>query len=120
MAPTRTSNRKDDRAGILRAVTNPLGFYVLALLIFEATLGLVLTCAKLDEAHVWSGFCWMIGCFVVEMAIVTGLTIFAPTKLLYGKEEHRELLLEPSALRDQIEDVIAERIKRDSLKLEDF
>ena len=59
----------------------------------------------------------MLGIFIGQIFIVTGLTIFASTKLLYGKEEHRERLLEPSALRDQIDDVINERVKSESLKL---
>jgi hypothetical protein len=45
-----------ERSQILRQVTTPLGFYVLTLLILEATLSLVLTCSKLSEDHVWTGF----------------------------------------------------------------
>lgn len=117
--PPRIPTKRDDRSGVLQAITNPLGFYVLALLIVEATLALVLTYSRLSEEHVWTGFLLMLGIFIGEVLIVTGLTIFAPTKLLYGKEEHRELLFAPSALKDQIDDVIAERVKSDALKLPD-
>ena len=85
MAAPRSPARKDDRTGVLRAITTPLGFYVLALLIVEATLALVLAGAKLSEEHVWSGFLWMIGVFSGVMVIMTGLTIFAPTKLLFAR-----------------------------------
>ena len=107
MAAARTPTKKGDRSNVLRAVTTPLGFYVLALLIGEAILAIVLTCSKLTEEHVWSGFVCMLGIFVGELLIITGLTIFAPKKLLYGKEEHQEPSFELSALKDQVDDLIA-------------
>jgi hypothetical protein len=36
--------------------------------------------------------------------------------LLYGKEEHSAPQIEPSALRDQIEDIIYQRVQREALK----
>jgi len=53
------------RAGIIRAISTPLGFYVLSLLIVETTLGLVLTASKLNEEHVWIGFFIVMGLFLV-------------------------------------------------------
>ena len=100
----------------MRAITTPLGFYALALLIVEATLAIVLTWSKLDAAHVWSGFLWMIGTFIGVLVIVTVLTIWNPKNLLYGKEEHASPALEPSALKDQIEDLIAANVKTECLK----
>jgi len=48
--------------------------------------------------------------------IVTVLAISFPKKLLHGKEEHSSPSLEPSAARDQIEDLIAKNVKPESLK----
>jgi hypothetical protein len=97
---------------ILRQIQTPLGFYVLALLIIESTLCIVLTAAGFDEAHKWYGFVCMIAVFAAVLLIVTGLTIFCPRNLLYGKEEHSAPQIEPSALRDQIEDIISQRAER--------
>lgn len=112
--PTRKSA---DRGDTIRAITTPLGFFALALLIVEATLAIVLTWSKLDAEHIWSGFLWMIGTFIGVVLIVTALTIFNPKNLLYGKEEHANPALEPSALKDQIEDLIAANVKPECLKL---
>lgn len=102
-------------AGIIKTITTPLGFYVLALLIVETTLALVLR-AQLDSNQRYTGFLWMIGIFIGVVVIVTLFAIFNPKNLLYGKEEHSAPQIEPSALRDQIEDIISERVKSESLK----
>lgn len=100
---------------VIKAVGTPLGFYVLALLIVETTLAMVLR-AQLDPAQRYSGFLWMIGIFIGVVVIVTLFAIFSPKNLLYGKEEHSTPQTDPSALRDQIEDIILERVKSESLK----
>jgi len=102
--------------GIIHAVTTPLGFYVLALLIIEATLTIVLSSGKLGEAQAWNGFLFMLGTFAVVVLIVTILTVFCPKNLLYGKEEHANPVLAPSALKDQIEDLITANVKPECLK----
>src|SRR6266536_6066269 len=116
MPPARQSKSAGARAGIIRAISTPLSFYVLSLLIIEATLGLVLTAWKRNEEHVWWGFFVMIGLFLVVFAVVAGLVIWIPRNLLYGKEEHREPLLAPSALKDQIEDLIYANVKQECLQ----
>ena len=103
---------------ILRQIQTPLGFYVLALLIVEATLGIVLTAAGFDQAYKWQGFLLIIGVFAAVLLIVTGFTIFSPKNLLYGKEEHSAPQTEPSALKDQIEDIIHQRVKSECLNPE--
>ena len=116
MPPAKPARKNSDRGDVIRAITTPLGFYVLALLIVEATLAIVLTCAKLDAEHIWTGFLWMIGIFIGVIVIVTTMTTFNPKNLLYGKEEHANPALEPSALKDQIEDLIAANVKAECLK----
>ena len=105
--------------GIIQAITTPLGLYVLSLLIVEATLGLVLSASKLSESHVWYGFFVIIGLFLLVVGVVTGFAIWNPKNLLYGKEEHSNPALEPSALRDQIEDLIAANVKPECLQKPD-
>ena len=116
MPPAKTTRKPADRGDVIRAITTPLGFYALALLIVEATLAIVLTWSKLDAQHVWSGFLWMIGTFIGVVLIVTALTIFSPKNLLYGKEEHASPALDPSALHDAVEEIIAKNVKDEALK----
>jgi hypothetical protein len=89
---------------------------VLALLINEGTLAAVLVSSKLDAEHVWCGFLWMIDTFIGVVLIVTSLAIWRPKNLLYGKEEHADPALNAFALRDQIEDLIVNTVKDESLK----
>lgn len=101
---------------VLSVIKTPLGFYVLALLIIESTLALVLTFSKLNEQQVWDGFKLMIWVLTGVVLIVTLLVVFRPKHLLYGKEEHSNPLLEPSALKDQIEDLIVANVKPECLQ----
>lgn len=113
MASRRAAGKRSD---IIHSITTPLGFFVLALLIVEATLAVVLSNAKLTEPHIWAGFLWMIGIFIGVVFVVTLLTVFSPKNLLYGKEEHSQAALSPSALRDQIEDLIVAHVREECLK----
>ena len=67
----------------------------------------MLTVSKLSEDHVWWGFFVAAGLFLLVFLVVTGLVIWIPKNLLFGKEELSNPALEPSALRDAIEDIIA-------------
>jgi hypothetical protein len=107
------------RAALIDAIKTPLGFYVLALLIVESTLALVLTRSNLSQEQVREGFRLMIWIFAGDLVIVTVFAFFKPRNLLYGKEEHREPLLEPSALKDQIEELIRANVKSECLKSPD-
>jgi hypothetical protein len=109
---------KSSRAKTLQQIQTPLGFYVLALLIVESTLGIVLTAANFGEEYKWLGFLCMIAVFAVVVGIVTVLTAWKPKNLLYGKEEHSLPQIEPSAWRDQIEDIIFERVRPEYLNID--
>ena len=104
------------RSAVISQITTPLGFYVLALLIVESTLCIVLTTSKLSEERIWSGFLWMISVFIGVVIVVTLFACFNPRHLLYGKDEHSDAELEWSALKDQIEDLIAANVKSECLK----
>lgn len=116
MPPAKNSKSGGARIGIIRAISTPLGFYVLSLLIVEATIGLVLTASKLSEDHVWWGFFVAVGLFLLVFLVVTVLVIWFPKNLLFGKEEHSNPELEKSALRDQIEDLIYANVKQECLQ----
>lgn len=57
------------------------------------------------------GFCVLVVC------IVTCLLVWDPKRLLYGKDEMVNPALEPSALRDEIEDLIQANVKPECLKI---
>lgn len=116
MPATRNSKSSGTREGIVRAISTPLGFYVLSLLIVEATIGLVLTASKLSADHVWWGFFVAVGLFLFVFIVVTILVIRFPKNLLYGKEEHSNPALEPSALRDAMGEIIEATVKPECLK----
>jgi energy-coupling factor transporter transmembrane protein EcfT len=111
-----TKRKPNDRVGIIQAISTPLGFYILALLIIESTLAIVLTCSKLTEEHVWIGFKVMLGLFMVVLVVVTILVFCFPTNLLFGKDEHANPVLESSALKDQIGDIISAKVNAEGLK----
>lgn len=83
-------NNKDEpkRIGIIEAITAPLGFFVLALLIVESFLATVLIGANLPESEkitgVWAG----IGMFVLVIVAVFILDWFKPSNLTYDKQAH--------------------------------
>ena len=116
MPPAKNSKSAGMYERIIRAISTPLGFYVLSLLIVEATIGLVLTASKLSAEHVWWGFFVAVGLFLLVFLVVTVLVIWFPKNLLYGKEEHSNPALEPSALRDAIEEIITVKVKPECLK----
>ena len=80
MANPRARAKQSDRCGTCGAVNNPLAFFVLNLLIIEAMLTVMLTISRLDEAHIWDGFLWMVGIFIGGVLIMAGLTILTPIK----------------------------------------
>ena len=110
------TRRAINRAQILQKVTTPLGFYVLTLLILEGTLSIVLTCSKLTEEHIWSGFLWMVGVFIGVVILVSLFVWKKPESLLFEKEQYLPPQLDTSALRDQIEDLIYTNVKPESLQ----
>lgn len=114
MPPSR--NSKATWVSIIRQVQTPLGFYVLALLIVESAL--TITVGLVNAEQKATVFYSIIGVFVMVIIIVTALVIWDPKRLLYGKEELANPALEPSALRDQIEDLIQANVRNECLKIQ--
>ncbi|MGD0410680.1 MAG: hypothetical protein ABSC18_03185 [Verrucomicrobiota bacterium] len=115
MAQTQKS-RAMKRTQILQQVRTPLGFYVLTLLILESTLSIVLTCSRLTEERIWNGFLWMTWLFIGVVGLVTLFVWKKPECWLFEKEQYLPPELDPSALRDQIEDLIFKNAKPESLQ----
>jgi hypothetical protein len=108
-------NSKATWVSVIRQVQTPLAFYALALLIVESAL--TVTVGLVDAEHKATVFYSIIAVFVMVILIVTALVIWDPKRLLYGKEELANPALEPSALRDQIEDLIQANVKPECLKI---
>lgn len=113
---SRTKRLSDERIHLLHQIKTPLGFYVLTLLILEGTLSIVLTCSKLTEEHIWIGFIVMVAIFIVVVMLVTVFVWWKPESLLFDKEQYPPPELDPSALRDEIEDLIHKNVKPESLQ----
>lgn len=76
------------RNQILEAITAPLGFFVLALLIVEAFLATILIGATLENADKIIGMYLGVGLFVFVTLIVSLLVWFKPDNLTFDKEAH--------------------------------
>ena len=72
----------------MKAITSPLGFYVLALLIAEATIGLVLIKSDLDAKDKFYGLLLAVGMFVLVVIVVTVLVCFQAHNLTYDRQAH--------------------------------
>jgi len=73
---------------IIEAITAPLGFFVLALLIVEAFLATVLVGGNLDNADQTTGMWLGVGLFVLVTVAVFILVWCKPENLTFDKEAH--------------------------------
>jgi hypothetical protein len=76
------------RNQIIEAITAPLGFFVLALLIVESFLATVLIGTALENRDKLNGIYLGIGLFVFVTLIVSMLVWFKPDNLTFDKEAH--------------------------------
>lgn len=72
---------------IIEAITSPLGFFVLALLIVEAFLATVLLGAEFQEQFKVAGMYVGVGMFLVVLVIVTVLVWNKPDHLTFKAED---------------------------------
>lgn len=76
------------RMGIIEAITTPLGFFVLALLIVESFLSSVLVFANLESKDkitgMWIGVCM----FIIVVFIVAIIDWFKPSNLTFDRDAH--------------------------------
>jgi len=73
---------------IIEAVSAPLGFFVLALLIIESFLAIVLIGGNLDTVHKITGMWLGVGLFVLVTLAVFFLVWFKPENLTFNAENH--------------------------------
>ena len=73
---------------ILEAITAPLGFFVLALLIVETFLGAILVGSALPDDQKITGMYIGIGLFIFVTLIVSVFVWFKPDHLTFDKEAH--------------------------------
>lgn len=73
---------------IIEAITAPLGFFVLALLIVEGFLATVLVAAELDKPDKVLGMWLGVGLFFFVMLAVFILVWFKPENLTFDKSAH--------------------------------
>lgn len=74
--------------GIIAAISMPLGFFVLALLVVESFMGAVLIFSDLAPDHKFWGMLCGVGMFVLVVWVVRDLVIRCPKNLMYDAESH--------------------------------
>jgi uncharacterized membrane protein (DUF485 family) len=79
---------QNSRRTLIEAITAPLGFFVLALLIVEAFLATVLIGTSLANSDKVSGMYLGVGLFCFLTFLVTVLVWFKPDNLTFDKEAH--------------------------------
>lgn len=79
------------RDKVVEAITAPLGFYVLALLIVETFLGAAFLGGNFDTEGQFTVVYIGAGLFVFVVLVVTTLVCFKPENLTFDKEAHLEL-----------------------------
>lgn len=95
------TDKNYNRSEILKAITAPLGFFVLALLIVEAFLATVLIGANLESADKVTGMWLGVSLFVLISFFVFFLVWFKPKNLTFDKDAHLE-----DGLNHQVETTI--------------
>lgn len=76
------------KSQIFEAITAPLGFFVLALLIVEAFLATILVGGTLETPHQITGMYLGVGLFIFITVVVSLLVWFKPDHLTFDKEAH--------------------------------
>lgn len=116
MSVTRKKSAKagGSRVGVLQAVNTPLCFYVLALLIIEAFLGLGITTGKLDEETKRYCINWGLALFIGIIVIVSLFAWFKPDKLIYDRktlfDERKEERSNQQPSENLISDITSSKI----------
>lgn len=73
---------------IIETIDSPLGFYVLALLIVEASLAVILTVSKIPPEQVFNGLLVGAGLFCLVVGMVFVLVFFKPENITFDKVSH--------------------------------
>ena len=79
-----------NRITLLQAVTTPLGFFVLALLVVESFLGSVIILGNPDTAFRHSALNYGVIMFILVVVVVSIITVWKPRDLTYSAIAHLE------------------------------
>lgn len=79
---------ENNKSQIIEAITAPLGFFVLALLIVEAFIATILIGATLENSDKVNGMYLGVGLFIFVTLIVALLVWYKPDNLTFDKEAH--------------------------------
>ena len=101
------SSPKDERSGILKSITMPLGFYALVLLIIESFLGVAILSKASDSflrlTCIWIGATL----FLIDIIAVTIIVWFKPSNIVFDGNAHlRSKEMDPPQSHDDISDSI--------------
>ena len=112
----------DTRSGVLAAITNPLGFFGLTMLIIEGILGLVVGTSKMTGDQQFIAFFVLVGLCVLVIGLVTVMAIVWPRSLLAkvtaDLEQGRAAaqFVRSPGFKDVVVGYITEVVKQDALK----
>lgn len=81
---------QEPRSSLIKAITSPLGFFALALLIIEGFLAIVLNFSDLTPAHKFVGMLVGAALFCGVVFLVWWLVKNYPKNLTFGEESHLE------------------------------
>lgn len=98
------------RIGVIEAVSAPLGFFVLALLIVETFLGTVLLGASVAPADILRCIYLGVGMFLVVVGVVAGLVWAKPDHLTFGRSEHLSRILARLERRQKADEAIRDAL----------
>jgi len=79
---------KTSRSEFIKTITNPLGFYILSLLIVESTLSIILVASDLLPSDKAIGMYLVVGMFFIVSILVFLLVWFKPKNLTFDKKAH--------------------------------
>lgn len=79
---------KNKKTNIINAITSPLGFFVLALLIVETFLGITTSIIGFDVEKKYYLILIGVGLFILVIFIVLMLVWFRPINLTFGEKGH--------------------------------
>ncbi|MCX8819278.1 hypothetical protein [Vibrio parahaemolyticus] len=101
---------KQNRSQVLEAITAPLGFFVLALLIVEAFLATILVGTTLENEHKVTGMYLGVVLFIFVTLIVALLVWFKPDHLTFDKEAHLRSQGKPPFGSDEVGEAIPQNL----------
>ena len=83
---------EEERSNIIKAITTPLGFFALSLLIVEGFLGITLGFAKVENQYFyWTGMVIGATLFILVVVFVFVLVWRKPRNLILGGKEYLDL-----------------------------